>query len=131
MSELSEYNSSLVEGEKKLETNEFFQDLCGLMENEQFKRFLDKHMSSWLDIKCSVTYMHLYKQFKERYAELNDGELDNRLAVYLLSKIMRDRNLRPWSIGMVDKMLENKKVDFFKEFESIMKHDNDMKMLRE
>ena len=131
MSNLVEYNSSLEEGEKKLETNEFFQDLCGLMENEQFKRFLDKHMSSWLDIKCSVTYMHLYKQFNERYAELNDGELDNRLAVYLLSKIMRDRNLRPWSIGMVDKMLESKKVDFFEEFESIMKHDNDMKMLRE
>ena len=75
--------------------------------------------------------MHLLKQFKERYAELNDGELDNRLAVYLLSKIMRDRNLRPWSINTVDKMLESKKVDFFKEFESIMKHDNDMKMLRE
>ena len=75
--------------------------------------------------------MHLYKQFKERYAELNDGELDNRLAVYLLSKIMRDRNLRPWSINTVDKMLENKKVDFFKEFESIMKHDKDMKLLRE
>ena len=75
--------------------------------------------------------MHLLKQFKERYAELNEGELDNRLAVYLLSKIMRDRNLRPWSINTVDKMLENKKVDFFKEFESIMKHDNDMKMLRE
>ena len=75
--------------------------------------------------------MHLLKQFKERYAELNEGELDNRLAVYLLSKIMRDRNLRPWSINMVDKMLESKKVDFFKEFESIMKHDKDMKMLRE
>ena len=75
--------------------------------------------------------MHLLKQFKERYAELNDGELDNRLAVYLLSKIMRDRNLRPWSINTVDKMLESKKVDFFKEFESIMKHDSDMKLLRE
>ena len=75
--------------------------------------------------------MHLLKQFKERYAELNEGELDNLLAVYLLSKIMRDRNLRPWSINTVDKMLESKKVDFFKEFESIMKHDNDMKLLRE
>ena len=75
--------------------------------------------------------MHLLKQFKERYAELNDGELDNRLAVYLLSKIMRDRNLRPWSINTVDKMLESRKVDFFKEFESIMKHDSDMKLLRE
>ena len=75
--------------------------------------------------------MHLLKQFKERYAELNEGELDNRLAVYLLSKIMRDKNLRPWSINTVDKMLESRKVDFFKEFESIMKHDNDMKLLRE
>jgi len=131
MDKLVEYNSSLAEGEKKLENNEFFQDLCGLMENEQFRRFLDKHMSSWLDIKCSVTYMHLLKQFKERYAELNEGELDNRLAVYLLSKIMRDRNLRPWSINTVDKMLESRKVDFFKEFETIMKHDSDMKLLRE
>ena len=75
--------------------------------------------------------MHLLKQFKERYAELNEGELDNRLAVYLLSKIMRDRNLRPWSINTVDKMLENRRVDFFKEFESIMKHDTDLKLLRE
>ena len=50
MDKLVEYNSSLAEGEKKLENNEFFQDLCGLMENEQFRRFLDKHMSSWLDI---------------------------------------------------------------------------------
>ena len=75
--------------------------------------------------------MHLLKQFKERYAELNEGELDNRLAVYLLSKIMRDRNLRPWSINTVDKMLESRKVDFFKEFESIMKHDTDLKLLRE
>ena len=44
MYQLSEYNISLKEGEKRLENNEFFQDLCGLMENEQFKRFFDKHM---------------------------------------------------------------------------------------
>ena len=129
MSELVEYNNSLKEGEKKLESNEFFQDLCGLMENEQFKRFLDKHMNNWLDIKCSVTYMHLFKQFKERYEKVNEKELDNRIIVYLLSKIMRDKNLRPWSITTVDKMLTNQKVNFFNEFESIMVANKDLNLL--
>ena len=42
MNQLVEYDnlhSAIKEGEKKLENNEFFQDLCGLMQNEQFKRF--------------------------------------------------------------------------------------------
>ena len=129
MSELVEYNNSLKEGEKKLESNEFFQDLCGLMENEQFKRFLDKHMNNWLDIKCSVTYLHLFKQFKERYEKVNEKELDNRIIVYLLSKIMRDKTLRPWSITTVDKMLTNQKVNFFNEFESIMVANKDLNLL--
>ena len=129
MSELVEYNNSLKEGEKKLESNEFFQDLCGLMENEQFKRFLDKHMNNWLDIKCSVTYMHLFKQFKERYEKVNEKELDNRIIVYLLSKIMRDKTLRPWSINTVDKMLTNQRVNFFNEFESIMVANKDLNLL--
>ena len=129
MNSVVEYNNSLKEGEKKLESNEFFQDLCGLMENEQFKRFLDKHMNNWLDIKCSVTYMHLYKQFKERYNEINEKELDNRIVVYLLSKIMKDKTLRPWSITTVDKMLSDRKVNFFEEFESIMVANKDLNLL--
>ena len=129
MNSVVEYDSSLKEGEKKLNNNEFFQDLCGLMENEQFKRFLDKHMNNWLDIKCSITYMHLYKQFKERYNEINEKELDNRIVVYLLSKIMKDKTLRPWSITTVDKMLSDHKVNFFEEFESIMVANKDLNLL--
>ena len=129
MNSIVEYNSSLKEGEEKLNNNEFFQDLCGLMENEQFKRFLDKHMNNWLDIKCSITYMHLYKQFKERYNEINEKELDNRIVVYLLSKIMKDKTLRPWSITTVDKMLSDRKVNFFEEFESIMVANKDLNLL--
>jgi len=118
MDELIEYG--LKEGEKKIENNDFFQDLCVLMENEEFKRFFDKHMNNWIDIKCSVIYMHLFNQFKSRYNEINDKELDNRIIVYLLSKIMKDKILRPWSINTVDKMLSDHKVNFFEEFESIM-----------
>ena len=129
MNSLVEYNSSLKEGEEKLNNNEFFQDLCVLMENEVFKKFLNKHMNNWLDIKCSITYMHLYKQFKERYNEINEKELDNRIVVYLLSKIMKDKTLRPWSITTVDKMLSERKVNFFEEFESIMVANKDLNLL--
>ena len=118
MNQLIEYG--LKEGEKKIENNDFFQDLCVLMENDEFKRFFDKHMNNWIDIKCSVTYMHLFNQFKSRYNEINDKELDNRIIVYLLSKIMKDKILRPWSINTIDKMLSDHKVNFFEEFESIM-----------
>jgi len=129
MNSIVEYNSSLKEGEEKLNNNEFFQDLCVLMENEVFKKFLNKHMNNWLDIKCSITYMHLYKQFKERYNEINEKELDNRIVVYLLSKIMKDKTLRPWSITTVDKMLSERKVNFFEEFESIMVANKDLNLL--
>jgi hypothetical protein len=129
MNSIVEYNSSLKEGEEKLNNNEFFQDLCVLMENEVFTKFLNKHMNNWLDIKCSVTYMHLYKQFKERYNEINEKELDNRIVVYLLSKIMKDKTLRPWSITTVDKMLSDRKVNFFEEFESIMVANKDLNLL--
>ena len=53
-------NTQIAEGEKIIENNDFLKDLCGLMENEQFNNFFNKHMSDWLDIKCSVTYMKLY-----------------------------------------------------------------------
>ena len=129
MSEIVEREAAVLIGKKKLEKNDFFQDLCVLLEDEKFNQFFDKHMSSWIDIKCTITYMHLYRQFKIKYKELNDAELDKNLAVYLLSKIMCDKTMRPWSITTVDKMLTNKNLDFFDEFESLMIADKGMKLL--
>ena len=129
MSEMVERETALLIGKNKIANNEFFQDLSELLEEDKFKQFFDKYMSSWLDIKCSITYMHLYRQFKIKYKELNNEELDKNLAVYLLSKIMCDKTLRPWSIKTVDKMLDNKKLDFFKEFETLMLANNEIKLL--
>jgi len=129
MSEMVERETALLIGKNKIANNEFFQDLSELLEEDKFKDFFDKYMSSWLDIKCSITYMHLYRQFKIKYKELNNEELDKNLAVYLLSKIMCDKTLRPWSIKTVDKMLDNKKMDFFKEFETLMLANNEIKLL--
>ena len=129
MSEMVKRETALLIGKNKIANNEFFQDLSELLEEDKFKDFFDKYMSSWLDIKCSITYMHLYRQFKIKYKELNNEELDKNLAIYLLSKIMCDKTLRPWSIKTVDKMLDNKKMDFFKEFETLMLANDEIKLL--
>ena len=128
MSEIVKHETAISIGKDKIANNDFFKDLTELLEEEKFKGFFDKYMSNWLDIKCSITYMHLYKQFKIKYKELNNQELDKNLAVYLLSKIMSDKNLRPWSIKTVDKMLNNKKVNFFEEFENIMLANQQLKL---
>jgi len=129
MSEIVKHETAITIGQNKIANNDFFKELTELLEDDKFKNFYDKYMSNWLDIKCSITYMHLYKQFKIKYKELNNEELDKNLAVYLLSKIMSDKNLRPWSIKTVDRMLDNKKVNFFEEFETIMLANKEINLL--
>ena len=101
--------------------NDFFKDLTEIMEDEKFVNFFTKYMGTWLDIKSSVIYMNLYEEFKNKYYKLNKEELDKNLVVYLLTKVMRDKELRPFAIKAIDKKLDGKKIKFFKEFEKILK----------
>jgi hypothetical protein len=119
----------IIAGEKIIENNDFLKDICELMENEQFNKFFNKYMSDWMDIKCSVTYMKLYDEFKKKYKKINNKELDKRIIIYLLTKIMKDKKLRPWSIKTVDNIFNNRKVKFFKEFEQFLLANNDIKLL--
>ena len=116
-------------GEKIIENNEFLKDISDLMENEQFNNFFNKYMSDWMDIKCSVTYMKLYDEFKKKYQKLNNSDLDKSIIIYLLTKIMKDKKLRPWSIKTVDNIFNNRKVKFFNEFEQFLLANNDIKLL--
>tara|TARA_B100001063_G_scaffold247257_1_gene291826 strand:- start:6368 stop:6769 length:402 start_codon:yes stop_codon:yes gene_type:complete len=110
----------IQEGNRKIEENEFFQDLTTLMENPTFVRFFEKHLSNWIEVKSSITYMKLYKEFKDKYKKLTNEELDKSIIVFLLCQIMRDKQLRPFSIKTVDEVYDNKKKSFFKEFKKFL-----------
>ena len=116
-------------GEKIIENNDFLKDISELMENEKFNKFFNKYMSDWLDIKCSVTYMRLYDEFKKKYKKLNNKELDRSIIIYLLTKIMKDKKLRPWSIKTVDNRLNDNIKLFYDEFEKLLLENNDVKLL--
>jgi len=118
---------SKIKGNKMLDENEFFRDLVALMENEQFKNFFKKHMFDWTSVKSTVIYMKLYNELKTKYKKVTNDELEQSIVVYLLTKIMRDKTLRPVSIKTIDKLYENGKGDFFNELENhINKKDNEL-----
>ena len=112
-----------LEGERKLQNNDFFRDLSDLMEDEKFINFFNKWMCSWADITSTVIYMKLYSEFKDKYKEISDEELDKSIIIYILSHIMRSNDLRPFSIKTIDKYYEKgkRKNDFFKDLELFLK----------
>ena len=122
MNQIIDYNKSqqIKKGTKTIEENEFFQDLTTLMEDETFVRFFDKHMSNWIDVKSSITYMKLYKEFQDKFEELSNEKLDKSIIVFLLCRIMRNKQLRPLSIKTVDDIYNDEKKDFFKEFQQFL-----------
>ena len=109
----------MKEGNRKIDENEFFQDMTTLMENPTFIRFFEKHLSNWIEVKSSITYMKLYKEFQDRYKKITNEELDKSIIIFLLCQIMKDKQLRPISIKTVDDIYSNNdnKKNFFKEFQ--------------
>ena len=116
----------MQEGNRKIDENEFFQDLTTLMDNPTFVRFFEKHMSNWIEVKSSVTYMKLYKEFQDKYKEINGEKLDKSIVVFLLCKIMRDKQLRPFSIKTIDEVYDNKKKNFIDEFQQFLSSQNNL-----
>lgn len=116
----------MKEGNRKIDENEFFQDMTTLMENPTFIRFFEKHLSNWIEVKSSITYMKLYKEFQDRYKKITNEELDKSIIIFLLCQIMKDKKLRPISIKTVDDIYSNNdnKKNFFKEFQHFLTTQN-------
>tara|TARA_B100000242_G_C42748950_1_gene349209 strand:+ start:31 stop:438 length:408 start_codon:yes stop_codon:yes gene_type:complete len=117
-------DKNILEGERILSENTFFKDLVELMENKQFKKFFRKHMSNWVDVKSSIIYMKLYDEFKRKYKKITKEELEESITVYLLCKLMRDKDLRPFSIKTIDKHYQKGRGNYFKELESFITNKN-------
>ena len=115
-------NDMTDKGGKLLEKNEFFRDLSELMENEKFSIFFEKYFKNMTESKITLVYMKLYNEMKTKYKEINDEELDKRINVYLMWKIMSNRHLNKFTLHTILDNLENppKKYEILKEISEFM-----------
>ena len=71
--------------------------------------------------------MTLYNEFKNKWKELNDSELDKRINIFLLWKIMRNKDTNKFAIQTVLKKLQNPNNSIFDELKEFMElNDNSM-----
>ena len=62
----------------------------------------------------------LYDEFKTKYKNITDSELQESIVVYLLCKIMRNKDLRTFSIKTIDNIYSDERKDFFQELENFI-----------
>jgi hypothetical protein len=102
----NESNKILDKGEEILKSHDFFKDLSELMEDEKFSSFFDKYFTNMSESKITVVYMKLYKEFKDKWKELKDEDLDKRINVFLLWKLMKDREINQFALHTVLNKME-------------------------
>ena len=124
---LIESNNSMEKGNELINDNEFFNDLTKLMENEEFKSFFSKYFTNWTEIKSNVIFMNLYQEIKNKYKEINQQELDKSVVIFLIWKMMRSNNIRPFIIRTMDEQLKNNKLkdDFFDKSKLVLEDKED------
>ena len=83
-----------VKGKKILSQNTFFQDLCSLMKNTEFKSFYAKYFNEWSEIECMIFYMKLYSTIEYEYKLRCNNDISDELMTYMLHKIMTTSKIR-------------------------------------
>ena len=117
-------------GSNLLEENEFFKDLSIVMENEVFSSFFKKYFKNNLETKITIVYMKLYQEFKEKWKELNDSELDARINTYLIWKLMRNKNTNKFAIQAIKNNLDRpNEVKIFDELKDFFEYE-DKKLIK-
>jgi len=107
-------------GQELIDTNDFFKDLSDIMEDDKFSKFFNKYFFNLTESKITIIYMTLYNEFKTKWKELNDEELDKKINVFLLWKIMKDRKMNKFAIQTVLNKLDNPNTNIFNELKEFI-----------
>lgn len=108
-------------GEEILDNHEFLSDLAEIMEDEKCAKFFKKYFSSMSESKISLVYIKLYEEFKNKWKKLTDKELDKRINIYILWKMMKDGKTNRLALHTVLNHMENpKKQELFEGIKEFM-----------
>ena len=98
------------EGIKLVDKNDFFNDLSEVMSDEKVTRFFDKYFKNIEEIKSTVIYMKLFRLFQQRYKDVSQEELSKYVNIYLLHKVMKEKDVRRTLITATMNHLKNNKL---------------------
>ena len=120
----------LEKGAEILDNNDFFKDLSDVMEEPKFNNFFKKYFKNMSEAKISLVYMKLYDVFKDKWKKMTDKELDQRINVFLLWKMMRSKDLNRFALHTVLEHFESpNKIEIFEELKQFIEFTEDKKLV--
>ena len=124
MDQVTVYNTDIEEaGQKILETNQFFGDLCSLMKNVEFIKFYHNYFHDWSDIQCMIFYMKLHTTIQYEYQQRYGGEIADTTMVYMLNKIMENSSTRKCALGLFKDFKQSVNTEETRNFRSLLSFD--------
>ena len=96
---LSEQELAKV-GKDISDTNVFFKDLVGLMQNVQFRNFYNEYFTEWSDIQVMIFYMKLYAMIELEYSKRYCREIESDMVVYVMHNIMASKMTRKIALNL-------------------------------
>ena len=102
---------SLAKGSKIYNSNPFFRDLTGLMNNVEFHDFYNKYFQDWSDIQTMIFYMKLYKAIEYGYQTQYQSSIEPELMTFVLHKIMTTTSMRKRAMEIFNSFKESSLSD--------------------
>lgn len=104
-------SSSIERGNKIYNSNPFFRDLTGLMNNVEFHDFYNKYFHDWSDIQTMIFYMKLYKAIEYGYQTQYQSKIEPELMTFVLHKIMTTTYMRKRAMEIFNSFKESSLSD--------------------
>lgn len=103
------------EGQKRMKKNNFFKDLDEIMNDEQFRGFMDKYSRQWGELETILMYVKLYDTIEKEYMNKYNKPISRKVIIGLIMEMMSNGETRS-VIARSYNDFKNKTEDFSKYF---------------
>jgi len=94
------------EGTKILNENKFIIGLNNIMQNKEYRDFMNEFATDMNDIKIIILYQKLYDSIEKQYFDKYKIKIPNKLLLVILTKLFSNNKVR--------KIIMNRYLDFIK-----------------
>ena len=87
-------NNIFNEGNKIYEENNFLKDLYNMMNDNNFRIFVNKYLDKWDNIKNIILFIKLFETIEKEYFKIFNKNISKQEMLYSIKHLFLDNNLR-------------------------------------
>jgi len=88
-------NQNIInEGNKIYEENDFLRDLYNMMNDNNFRIFVNKYLDKWDNIKNIILFIKLFETIEKEYYQIFKKKISKQKMLYSIKHLFANKDLR-------------------------------------